>query len=160
MNDYSNKHETKHTNQMSYCGNYVVDIILRMYSGLYEKQNIEFYSEINIPNKILVKDSDICVVLSNILENALEASLKISEKDRKVFIRIVHHVGKLGILVENSFDGTVLFNKGNLFSSKEKYRQGIGILSVESTVAKYGGSTDFYADKNKKFYSEILIPII
>jgi hypothetical protein len=96
-----------------------------------------------------VTDTDLCVIVGNLLENALEACARMTGGDR--FIRAYSAVenGALSIMVENSFDGYVLSEGGAFMSRKADGatppREGIGILSVRAVCAKYGGLADFAA---------------
>lgn len=142
---------------MSYCRHYVTDMLLRMYAGLAAKQDTSFRVEARLPDSLTIDDVDLCVVLSNLLENALEASLRLAPDERDVLVRIGCRHGRLILLVENRFDGQAQTENGRFFSRKEKGRSGVGLASVQAVAARLGGSTDFRAEGNL-FYSEVFLP--
>lgn len=142
---------------MSYCRHYVTDMLLRMYAGLAAKQDTPFRVEAKLPDTLTVDDVDWCVTLSNLLENALEASLRLPPDERDIHVRIGCRHGRLILLVENRFDGQVQTENGRFFSRKEKERSGVGLASVQAVALRWGGSTDFHAEGNT-FYSEVFLP--
>jgi|GEM_PF-5552273 len=153
--DYSDSQAA--TIRISYCGHYVTDMLLGMYSRFAERQGTAFLVQANISETLTVLDADLCVILSNLLENALEASAKLPKEKREIIVRIGEKRGQLIILIENSFDGVLIKKHGRILSSKRNNRQGVGLSSVKATVSRYGGNTEFYARKYR-FYSEIYLP--
>lgn len=141
----------------SYCRHFVVDMLLRMFTGFSHQQNISFFAQADLPESLAIEDVDLCVILSNILENALEASRRLPEEQRRISVRILCADGKLSILVQNRFMGSFQPENGRYASSKQPGREGIGLLSIESTVERYGGTASFYCRENN-FFSEIVIP--
>ena len=85
------------------------------------------------------KYEDLCVVLGNMLDNAIEASEKVT--DRWINVSIGLRKNGLVIVVENSFDGIIKKNiHGNIISIKEnKEHHGYGLKSIRKTVEKYDG---------------------
>lgn len=142
---------------MSYCRHYVTDMLLRMYAGLAARQDTPFRVEARLPESLMIDDVDMCVVLSNLLENALEASLKLAPDERDVFVRIGCRHGRLILLIENRFDGQAQAENGRFFSRKKKGRLGVGLASVQAVVLRLGGNTNFRAERNI-FYSEVFLP--
>ncbi len=142
---------------MSYCRHYVTDMLLRMYAGLAAEQDIPFRVEAKLPETLSVDDADLCVVLSNLLENALEASALIPAHQRNILVRIGCKHGWLVLLIENEFDGQVKTENGHFFSRKQKDREGIGLASVGIVASRYGGNVHFYSEGNT-FYSEVFLP--
>ena len=61
---------------MHFCENQVIDSVISYYCALAERNTIPFHVQIDLPAQISVDETDFCLVLSNLLENALEASLK------------------------------------------------------------------------------------
>ena len=143
--------------RISYCGHYVTDMLLGFYSRLAERQGTAFLVQAEISETLAVLDVDLCVMLSNLLENALEASAKLPKEKQEIIVRIGEKRGQLIILIENSFDGVLIKKHGRILSSKGNSRQGAGLSSVNAAVSRYGGNAEFYAQKYR-FYSEIYLP--
>ena len=80
------------------------------------------------------------MMLGNLLENAFHASQKLPPEQRqvKVMARMLSPA-MLGLLVENRYDGVLKRQKGALHSTKHD-GMGIGLVSIQTTAAKYGGS--------------------
>ena len=60
-----------------------------------ERNTIPFHVQIDLPAQISVDETDFCLVLSNLLENALEASLKTAKFRQRIDIKIYRHASNL-----------------------------------------------------------------
>ena len=145
--------------QRSYSSHYVIDMILRMYDGFAHRQETLFEIEASLPETLPFEDTDLCVLISNLLENALEASLSIPKAERRISVHILCNLNRFGISVENAFGGTIEKSGARFLSGKLKGREGIGIQSVRSVCDRYGGSADFYMPGEKIFRAEVLLPL-
>lgn len=137
LNSYSEKTDTSPL--PVFCQNSVVNSILGYYYLQAGTEKIAFRCECSISATILVDDMDLCVVLGNALENALEACKKIEEADRFISIHIQVLSGQLLIKVENSYQGDVKLQDDKLLSSKTKGIHGIGLQSIKNIAERYGG---------------------
>jgi sensor histidine kinase regulating citrate/malate metabolism len=142
----------------SYCKHYTANILLSMYSALAKRQDTDFQVMAAIPEAIPVDDVDLCVILGNLLENALEASARISREQRQITVRIGLDLNRLGIFVENGFNGDLRVVNGRFYSSKQQNREGVGLASVQAAAARYGGSAEFYGDDMSRFHSDVILP--
>ena len=90
---------------------------------------------------------DLCLVLSNLLENALESSLRTAPARRRIALTAYLHGNSLVLIqVENTYDG-VIREKGGVFLSSKRKGDGVGIQSVRHIAEKSGGvSTVTYQD--------------
>lgn len=84
-------------------------------------------------------ETDICMLLGNLLENALHASclLPVEQRSIRVICRMLSPV-MLGLIVENAYNG-VLKKEGDTFLSTRHGGAGFGLQSVENTVRRYHG---------------------
>lgn len=106
-----------------------------------------------------VADTDLCIILGNILDNALEAVSKLPENNRKIAISLQREGGYRYIVVKNSIGESILKKNPKLISTKsDKSVHGIGIKSVEQTVKKYKGEIQ-YNEKGNIFSVYIIFPI-
>ena len=64
-------------------------------SSMAERNTILFHVQIDLPAQISVDETDFCLVLSNLLENALEASLKTAKFRQRIDIKIYRHASNL-----------------------------------------------------------------
>ena len=131
---------------MHFCENQVIDSVISYYCALAERNTIPFHVQIDLPAQISVDETDFCLVLSNLLENALEASLKTAKFRQRIDIKIYRHASNLILIqIENAFDGKIQ-QKHGIFLSSKRNENGIGIQSVRHIVEKTGGGCDFTYD--------------
>lgn len=82
-------------------------------------------------------------MLSNLLENALEASLCTAPTRRQIKVTTYLHAGRLLLIeVENAYDGEVR-EKDGVFRSSKRKGNGVGIQSVRHIAEKTGGASTF-----------------
>lgn len=122
-----------------------------------KEDSIEF--KCNITGSLeLFDEVEIAILLSNLLDNAIEASRK-NEKERKITIEIFNNKSYLNIIVGNIIEGSVLAANPNLATSKaEKKKHGIGINSIKDIAKKHDGTASFHED-NCRFLANILLKI-
>lgn len=98
---------------------------------------------------------DLCLVISNLLENAVEALRR--ENGGWLRARSVCTDGYVTLVVGNSSSATLKTRRGEYLSSKAPDRIGVGLATVEEVARHYGGKADFSAD-GKQFLASVFIP--
>ena len=89
----------------------------RYYCALAKREQIPFSVQLDLPECLPVDEIDLCLVLSNLLENALEASLRTAPARRRIELTACLHGNSLALIqVENTYDG-VIREKGGVFQS-------------------------------------------
>jgi len=136
--------------QIRYCDNDFVNILLGLYAGLARQQHTDFIVRAAMPETININEVDLNVMLSNLLENALEASARLPEHQREVSVNIGCELGVLGIFIKNRFDGVLDKKDGRFLSHKQPGRIGVGIASAEDVCKKYGGNVSFYSQTKRE----------
>ena len=162
LQTYLENFEQKHSTTLlsvSFCKNYVIDMVLRMYSKLAQSADCPFTVKAQLHAELPFDDSDLCVLLSNLLENALEASGYLPQSKRYIRIDIRCRMNLFGVSVTNAFDGFLQKQNNNYFSRKQEGRNGIGIASIRAICDKYGGTSDFRIQENDLFRSDIFLPL-
>lgn len=139
-----------------YANNLAVDAILSHYRQMAEKGGIEVMFDIRMEDEAEVTDTDMCIILGNLLENAYEACIRQRENKRYIKANIAQTGRTLVIIVENSYEGTIRKKDGIFLSSKEKMRKGIGITSVIDVTKKYHGIPRFEYD-GTRFRASLLL---
>jgi sensor histidine kinase YesM len=130
--------------EKTYCENFAVNAVAAHYITEAERCGIKTDVRLGVPSKTgRVDDMDLCVVMGNLLENALEACRRV-EKKRFIRVRAIVDGNFLIIVVENSFDGIWREREtgGGYMSRKETHETrgvGVGISSVQAVCEKYGG---------------------
>ena len=129
------------------CENAAADSVAGYFASLYREHGIPFTFTLGLPRELPVPDTDLCPVLSNLLENAMEAGLRTTPGKRQVKVSARLHAGHMVLLsVENNYDGEV--NKKNgVFLSSKRQGEGIGLQAVRHIAEKNGGYCRFlYGD--------------
>ncbi len=141
---------------MHFSENRAVDSVIGHYYTLAERENIPFSTRIDLPDELPTNEMDTCLVLSNLLENALEASIRTDVGKRYIKVEAYIHSGRLLLIaVENAFDGDIR-EKDGVFRSSKRKGNGVGIQSVRRTAEKNGGDSAFtYA--NGVFTAKIML---
>ena len=128
---------------LHFCENQAVDSVFGYYSTLAKRENIPFHALVSLPDNLSIDEINLCLVFSNLLENAIQASVKTEPARRKINVEVYpHHNHLLLIHVENTFDGKIQ-QENNVFQSSKRSGNGIGIESVRHITAKNGGACDF-----------------
>lgn len=139
-------------------GNVMVDAILNSKISLAESKNISVDAVASVPEKIRVSDTDICVIIGNLLDNAIEACCKLENSNER-FIRI--YIGllkqQLYISVSNSVGGKIKKEGKTYFTTKNE-NHGFGLKRIDKIVSKYGGYIN-RQDETDVFATEIMIAL-
>jgi DNA-binding LytR/AlgR family response regulator len=137
-------------------GNVMVDAILNSKLSLAQNRGIAIDAKAAVPEEFAVNDADLCVVIGNLLDNAMEACAKLPEPSRFIRAYIDVKRGELYISVTNSSPGRAKKLGGRYISEKPGYH-GLGLLRVDRIVRKYGGWLK-RAGEDGAFSTEILLP--
>lgn len=144
-----------------YCGNYALNALLCHFEEQAQQHSITLRLRIDGDNKeTALTDDELCCIVGNILENAVNASLMLPENnDRRISLSVKADdaSGNLYIVAENNFNGKVRCEGGHYYSTT-KGGNGIGLESVLFTAEKHGGTATFY-HKDKVFCSDVVIPL-
>ena len=139
-----------------FCDNDVVNYIINSKSKICSDRHIKIY--IYIANEIPeFSDLDLCVLLGNALDNAIEGAS--GKEKNEIYLELRNVDNFFMISVKNTIINSVLEDNPNLISTKnEKEVHGLGILSMKEVVQKYNGSIEFYESDNK-FCCDMLLDI-
>ncbi len=147
LNKYSSSGKTK---------NKMLDLILNKYKVLCESEGIDFYINIRTANLSFMENSDLTRMLSNIMDNAVEAAKKSEEK--KIDLSINNVSGHDMLTCVNSSDEKPVVSSGTLKTTKkDKKFHGIGIKSIKRVVDKYDGEHEWEYDEEKKEFSTYIM---
>ena len=111
--------------------------------------DILFVCRIGDMGNLTISDQDIALILSNLLNNAIEACQKCDEK-RIIKIKMLNDDTKLLLSVKNTYSGNVYRKNEQFLSTKidHKENHGYGLTSVKEAVEKYDGTIDIIPDNN------------
>ena len=142
-------------------GNMILDVILNEKKSICDKENIEFIADVKFLDCEFIDMIDVCSIFSNILDNAIEACLKIEDKNIHKFIKIRSSIVNQFIVIKckNSKNNEIMLKNGKILTDKkDKFKHGIGISSIKNSVEKYNGNVKI--DIEKEYFSiMIYIPL-
>lgn len=126
-------------------GNSVADAVIYQYQELARSEGItvKIQGELNCD---WIADMDVFVVLGNLLDNAIEGC-KTAAEDRRLSLTFQHTDTTVCILIQNTYDGLVEMENGEMMSRKRKRLSGVGLRSVETLCQKYRGRMDICHDE-------------
>ncbi|MBR1396732.1 MAG: GHKL domain-containing protein [Selenomonadaceae bacterium] len=130
------------TKIISFCREPLINAALSIYLQQAEEFNIIVHHKINLPINFSTNESDFAILISNLLENAINASQKQSSDSREISI-IVQHSGKQCVLeISNRYDYDFIVGENGL-PKTHKEGHGIGMVSLEAFVNKYRAQVEF-----------------
>ena len=140
-------------------GNVMVDAILNSKITIAESRKISVNAKAVVPKALSVQDVDLCVVLGNLLDNAIEACEKIIDEHKR-FIRVYIGIHKelLYISVTNSTGGEIRKSGSNYLSTKALSSHGFGLVRIDKISEKYNGFVDRQSEEGV-FATEVMLPL-
>ena len=138
-------------------GNAMADAILNSKISLAKSKGINVKVDAHVPVKLKMSELDLCVILGNLFDNAIEASLPLPENERLIRVYMVMKNTQLYISFTNFTASKKQIKKANLFKTTKGDGHGFGLVRIDSIIEKLDG----YLSRNSEdgaFTTEILIP--
>ncbi|MDD7652642.1 MAG: ATP-binding protein [Candidatus Faecousia sp.] len=139
-------------------GNPMTDAILNSKISLAKSKGIQVIADAHIPVKLRLSEMDLCCILGNLFDNAIEASLKLPEPERRIRVYMDMKGTQLYISFTNFTAGKKLSKMAGRFSSTKKEQgHGLGLVRIDTIVERLEG----YLSRNSEdgaFTTEILLP--
>ncbi|MGN0483679.1 MAG: sensor histidine kinase [Lachnospiraceae bacterium] len=146
--------DLKIANQYVFTENQMLSVLLNTKISHATALRIPIDTDILV-NEIPLEDKDLCAIIGNLLDNAIEAAEKAEQPS--ISFSMQREEDCLIIRCENSFSETPVFENGKLITSKEnKTLHGIGTQNILSTAKRYDGSAEFSFDT--LFHACVTIP--
>lgn len=123
-------------------GNPTLDLVLTQKIGEARQANINVTTNLTLPPDLPFPDPDLCALLLNLLDNAIDASVREPDRPgaREIVIAIRQTKNFLSIQISNHVSGDVLAENPTLHTTKpDSANHGIGLQVVRSIVDKYDG---------------------
>lgn len=138
-------------------GNVRIDAALNSKLALARAKGIRVNAKAIVPKELAIKEVDLCVIIGNLLDNAIEACLK--EDREKQFIRVYIDILKeqLYLYVSNSMTDNIRRQGGQYLSTK-RGNHGFGLMRIDRVVKKYGGFLNRQHEEGV-FATEIMLPL-
>lgn len=138
-------------------GNAMADAILNSKISLAQSKSIAVHCDAHIPVKLQMSELDLCCILGNLFDNAIEASLSLPESERQIRVYMDMKGTQLYISFTNFTSGRKLNRVGNIFKTSKGDGHGFGLVRIDNIIERLGG----YLSRNSEdgaFTTEILIP--
>lgn len=138
-------------------GNLMVDAILNSKLSLTEKGGVAVTCKAVVPESLTVDDVDLCVILGNLLDNALESCEKLPAGERWLRVYLAARGAQLYVSIQNSAVEDPSFNARNYITEK-RGNHGLGMKRVAAVVDKYEGFLNL-ANEPGIFAAEVSLPL-
>ena len=138
-------------------GNPMTDAILNSKISLARAKGIPVQADAHIPVKLKTSEIDLCCILGNLFDNAIEASAKLPQDQRLIRVYMDMKNTQLYISITNFTAEGKLHKEGGLFRSTKGEGHGFGLKRIDAIVARLDG----YISRNSEegaFTTEILLP--
>ena len=138
-------------------GNPMTDAILNSKISLAKSRHIPVVADAHIPVKLKSSEIDLCCIIGNLFDNAIEASMKLPEDKRLIRVYMDMKNTQLYISFTNFTAGKKMVKQGSLFRSTKGEGHGLGLVRIDAIVERLDG----YLSRNSEdgaFTTEILLP--
>ena len=138
-------------------GNHMTDAILNSKISLAKSKGIKVVADAHIPVELKSSEIDLCCIIGNLFDNAIEASVQLPEDQRLIRVYMDMKNTQLYISFTNFTAGRKLQKVGKLFRSTKGGDHGLGLVRIDSIVERLEG----YISRNSEdgaFTTEILLP--
>ena len=138
-------------------GNPMTDAILNSKISLAASRKIKVIADASIPVKLKLSEIDLCCIIGNLFDNAIEASMKLPEDQRVIRVYMDLRNTQLYISFTNFTSGKKMQKEGKLFRSTKGEGHGFGLVRIDAIVERLDG----YISRNSEdgaFTTEILLP--
>ncbi len=150
--------ESSQVKKKYYTGNVMADLVLAMKEAKAASEKIDFQTDCITLGEISA-GYDVCILLSNLLDNALEACGELKGKHPYIYVSLGRQGRMLWFHILNSSTRAPVVKNGRFITSKtDKPLHGYGLVSVRQIVEKYHGSIDFDYD-DTYFSVKVLIEL-
>ena len=134
-------------------GNRMADAILNSKLSLAAERQITVKAEAKIPVSLTVSELDLCIVIGNLLDNAIDACMELPVEERLIRIYMEMKGNYLYLALTNTAGG----KKKQSFRTTKGEGHGLGIARVDAIIKKYDGYVT-RASEDGAFSTEILLP--
>lgn len=136
-------------------GNIALDAILNSKLTLIKSKDIPVEAKANVPENLKISDADLCAVIGNLLDNAIEAVAALPKEEQFIRIYIGMLKSQLYISVINSSAGSPR-KRGERYLSTKGEGRGLGLMRIDGIVKKAGGTVNRKTEQGV-FATEILV---
>ena len=139
-------------------GNKMTDAILNSKISLAKSKGINVIADAKVPVELKMSDIDLCIVIGNLFDNAIEASLALAEEERLIRLYMDIKNTQLYMCLTNFTSVKKLKKQGGRYVTTKGEGHGFGLVRVDDILERYGG----YISRNSEdgaFTTEIMLPV-
>lgn len=152
------KNPVLHTT-IQFCGDHTVNAILSIKKVVMEQKHISFEIKADIPEPLSLEKSDICAILGNSLDNAIEAVSVFDGKKRHIQLELCSAKGLFVMKLVNPSLLQAIKPSGLIRTTKQNQeKHGYGLKSIKKSAEKYGGTLEIQQEEGK-FTLFLYIPL-
>lgn len=138
-------------------GNAMTDAILNSKISFAKSKKIPVVADAHIPVKLGISEIDLCIIIGNLFDNAIEASLSLPEKERMIRVYMDMKNTQLYISFTNFTSSTKLTKENGKFKTTKGDGHGFGLVRIDTIVDRLGGYVN-RASEDGAFTTEVLLP--
>lgn len=138
-------------------GNPMADAILNSKISLAQSRGITVKADAHVPVGLRMSEIDLCCILGNLFDNAIEASMALPEEERLIRVYMEMKGTQLYISFTNFTAGKKMAKVGGIFRTTKGEGHGFGLVRIDAIVERLEG----YISRNSEdgaFTTEILLP--
>jgi len=138
-------------------GNAMADAILNSKISLAQSKCINVQCDAHIPVRLKMSELDLCCIIGNLFDNAIEASQKLPEDQRLIRVYMDMKGTQLYISFTNFTASKKMEKVGKVFKTSKGDGHGFGLVRIDAIIERLDG----YLSRNSEdgaFTTEILIP--
>lgn len=141
----NNELKEMHLNKtITFCKNTLINAVLVNYLNLAQKKDIKFSANIQMPEKLVCDEALFCVMLSNLLENSLDAAKSY------ISVKTTQHNSQLCVNIKNDYETVPKKDENGNYISEKHGGEGLGIKSSGAILKRNGGFLKI-SDKDGEF---------
>lgn len=135
-------------------GNNLLDVLINSKYEYATENRIVLILKLDNLSDLSIEDDDLVVLLSNLMDNALEYVKRLDINKREIFLSM-YRGEKLEILIRNPIENSLIIIDNRIESTKEdKENHGFGLLNVKEIIKKYNG--EHYIDVDEGYFTHYI----
>ena len=141
--------ELEQLSPRNFTANPTVNTIFQRFAAQAKKKDVTFRVSAVLPEMLQIREDDLCSLLFNMLDNALEAAAQTEQGEILCSMQIRRQY--LAIRCENTYSGTLRTDKnGEILTTKnDASDHGFGLMKMRAIAKKYGSVLDISYDENR-----------
>jgi len=135
----------------AFCMNLTLNSILNYMNRLCRAKNIAFEVSADVTEQIPVNSNDLCIIVSNLLENAINGAEESGKNEKSIVFHAVTRGERLVFTCNNTCSSEVTVHKGMITGSST------GIMSIQEAIKKYDGTIEYRKPEDQMISCTVLL---